>query len=89
MEINVGEKDSDDENLKANIPNTVMTDQKQLENVEYFNYFGSMITNYARYVRVAKFRIARMKAFFKKKTTGFSHQQFGLKFKEENRKMKY
>jgi len=36
-----GKKNSDDENLKATIPNIDMTDQKQPENVEYFNYFGS------------------------------------------------
>jgi len=57
MEINVG-KNSDDENLKTTIPNTDMTNQKQPENVEYFNYFGSMVTNCARYVRVIEFRIA-------------------------------
>jgi hypothetical protein len=26
-------------------PITIMIDQKQLENVEYFNYFGSMMAN--------------------------------------------
>jgi hypothetical protein len=29
-------------------PTKIMIDQKQLENVEYFNYLGSMITNDAR-----------------------------------------
>ena len=29
-------------------PLQIMIDQKQLENVEYFSYFGSMITNDAR-----------------------------------------
>jgi hypothetical protein len=29
----------------------IMIDQKQLENVEYFNYLGSMITNDARCTR--------------------------------------
>jgi hypothetical protein len=30
-------------------PIKIMIDQKQLENVEYFNYLGSMITNDARF----------------------------------------
>ena len=38
------EKNSDDENLKTTTPNTDMTDQKQQQNVEYFNYFGGMVT---------------------------------------------
>jgi hypothetical protein len=42
-------KNLDDENLKA----TDITDQKQPKNVEYFNYFGSMITNYARYTIIS------------------------------------
>ena len=29
-------------------PVQIMTDQKQLDNTEYFNYLGSMITNDAR-----------------------------------------
>jgi len=45
-----------------------MTDQKQPKNVEYFNYFGSMI-NYATYIGRIKFRIARIKASFVIKTT--------------------
>jgi hypothetical protein len=41
-----------------------MIDQKQLENVEYFNYLGSMITNYARCTREIKSRTAIAKAAF-------------------------
>jgi hypothetical protein len=39
-------------------PKQVMIDQKQLENVEYFSYFGSMITNDARCTREIKSWIA-------------------------------
>jgi hypothetical protein len=46
----------------------IMVDQKQLENVEYFNYLGSMITNYARCTREARSRIALTKAAVNKKT---------------------
>jgi hypothetical protein len=45
-------------------PMKIMIDQKQLENVEYFNYLGSMITNDAR--------IAMAKAAFNKKKNLFT-----------------
>jgi hypothetical protein len=45
----------------------IMIDQKQLENVEYFNYLCSMITNDARCTRGIKYRIAMAKAAFNKK----------------------
>ena len=35
--------------------------QKQLENVEFFNYLGSMITNDARFTREIKYRIVMAK----------------------------
>jgi hypothetical protein len=38
-----------DENLKATIPSTVYDRYKQPESLEYFNYFGSMMTNGVRY----------------------------------------
>jgi hypothetical protein len=44
----------------------IMTDQKQLENLEYFNYLGSMITNDARCTREITSRIAMAKAAFNK-----------------------
>jgi hypothetical protein len=56
----------------------IMIDQKQLENVEYCNYLGSMITNDARCTREIEYRIVLAKAAFNKKTF---HQQTGLKFK--------
>jgi hypothetical protein len=41
-----------------------MIDQKQQENVEYFNYLGSVITNEATCTLEIKFRIATAKAAF-------------------------
>jgi hypothetical protein len=49
-----------------------MTDQKQLENVEYFNYLGSMITNNARCTRETKSRIAMATVAFNKRKTLFT-----------------
>ena len=43
-------------------------DQRQQENMEYFNYLGSMITNDARCAREIKSRIAIVTAAFNKKT---------------------
>jgi hypothetical protein len=53
-------------------PIKIMTDRKQLENVEYFNYLGGMITNDARCTREIKSRIIMAKATFKKKRTLFT-----------------
>ena len=53
-------------------PVTIMTDQKQLENVEYFKYFGSMLTNDGRCTCEIKSRIAMAKAAFNKKKTLFA-----------------
>ena len=50
-------------------------------NVEYFNYLGSMMTNYARCAREIKSRIAMIKVTF----TSF-RPQIGLKYKEETHK---
>jgi hypothetical protein len=49
----------------------IMIDQKQPENVEYFKYLDSMITNDARCIRETKSRIAMAKAAFSKKRTLF------------------
>jgi hypothetical protein len=49
-------------------PIKIMIGQKQLENMEYFNYLGNMITSDARCTREIKSRIAMAKAEFKKKT---------------------
>jgi hypothetical protein len=53
-------------------PMKIMIDQKQLKNVEYFNYLGTMITNDARCTREIKSRIAMAKAAFNKKKTLFT-----------------
>jgi len=45
----------------------IVKDQRQPENVEYFNYFGSMITNDARCTWEIKSKIAMAKTAFKKK----------------------
>jgi hypothetical protein len=42
-------------------PVTIMIYQKQLENVEYFNYLGSMLTNEGRCTCEIKSRIAMAK----------------------------
>jgi hypothetical protein len=49
----------------------IMIDQKQPENVEYFNSLGS-ITIYARCTREIKFKFAKAKAAVSKKTTLFT-----------------
>jgi hypothetical protein len=46
------------------LQNTI--DQKQLANVKYFNYLGSMLTNYPRCTQEIKFKIV-IAAFNKKK----------------------
>jgi hypothetical protein len=53
-------------------PMKIMIDQNQLENVEYFNYLGSMITNDARCTCETKSRIAMAKAAFNKKKNLFT-----------------
>jgi hypothetical protein len=47
-------------------------DQKQLENVELFNYIGTMITNDGRCTCEVKSRIAMAKAAFNKKRALFT-----------------
>jgi hypothetical protein len=58
MEINV-EKSKMLRISRSTSPIQIMIDQKQTENVEYFNYYGSMITNDARCAREIKSSIAR------------------------------
>jgi hypothetical protein len=48
-----------------------MVDQKQSQNMEHNNYLVSMITNDARYTRVIKSRLARVKAAFNMKNSLF------------------
>jgi len=49
-----------------------MTDQKQPENVEYFNYLGSIIINDARCTCEIKSSIVMAKAAFNEKKTLFT-----------------
>jgi hypothetical protein len=49
-----------------------MTDQRQLENAEYFKHLGSMITNDARCTHEIKSRIAMAKSAFNRKKTLFT-----------------
>ena len=53
-------------------PVTFMIDQKQLENVEFFKYLGSMLKNDGRCTREIKSRIVVVKAAFSKKKTLFT-----------------
>jgi hypothetical protein len=55
-------------------PIQIMIDQKQLENKEYFNYLGSIITNDARCTREIKSKIAMVKAAFNKKKSLFTRK---------------
>jgi hypothetical protein len=57
--------------------------QKQPENVEYFNFFDSMIT-YERYTREIKSRISMAKAAFNKKTLFNSKFDLNLREKQVN-----
>ena len=55
-------------------PVTIMIEQKQLENVEYFKYLGSILTNDGRCKCDIKSRIAMAKAAFNKKKTLFTRK---------------
>jgi hypothetical protein len=46
-----------------------MIDQTQLENVEYFSYWGSIVTDVARCTREIQSRIAMAKAALNKNKT--------------------
>jgi len=48
--------------------------QKQLENVEYFNYLGNMVTNNERHTCEIKSRIAIAKAAFNKTKNLFARK---------------
>jgi hypothetical protein len=49
-----------------------MVHKKQPENVEYFKYFGTILTNDARGTREIKSRVDMAKATFNEKKTLFS-----------------
>ena len=64
-------------------PVQIIIDQKQPENVEYFKYLCSMITNDARYIHEIKSRIAMTKAPFKKKKKTIFTSKLGLNLKKK------
>jgi hypothetical protein len=53
-------------------PVKIMIDQKQLENVDFFKYLGSILTNDGRCTCEIKCRIAMAKAVFNKKSALFT-----------------
>jgi hypothetical protein len=59
-------------NSNHRTPIQTMTDRKQPENVKYWKYFGSIITNEARCTREINSRIAIEKAAFNKMKTVFT-----------------
>jgi hypothetical protein len=63
-----------------------MMDRKHPENVEYFIYFGSLITNDATCAREIKSMIVMEKAAFNKKEEYF-HQQIEIKYIENTSKV--
>jgi cellulose biosynthesis protein BcsQ len=80
MEMNVGRTEVMRISRQPS-PMKIMIDQKQLENVEYFKYLGSMITDDARCTREIKYRIAMAKAAFNKKTLFTSKLNLNLREK--------
>ena len=71
MEINV-EKTKVMRISRQPSPVQIMIDQKQLENVKYFKYLGSMITNDTRCKREIKSMIAMTNGAFSKKKILFT-----------------
>jgi hypothetical protein len=59
------------------ISRQILKDQKQLENMEYFNYLGSKITNDAKCTQKIKSRSAMVKTEFHN-TILFTNQQKGF-----------
>jgi len=80
-------KNYSDENFRAAIPSIDLIDQKQLENVEYLNCLGSMITIDDRGIWETKSRIQMGKAAFNNKKTFY--QQIGPNFMEETGKVQH
>jgi hypothetical protein len=57
----------------------VIIDHKQLENVEYFNYLGSVIANYAKHTHEIKPRMTMAKAAFNRKALPNSKLSLNLR----------
>ena len=64
----------------------IIIDQKLVDNVEYFNYFGNMVRNDARSTREIKSSFAMAKNTIQEEEDSF-HHKIGLKFKQETSKM--
>jgi hypothetical protein len=79
MEMNVKKKNKVMRISRQPSQTQIMIEEKQPENVEYFRYLCSMITNDIRYTPEIKSRIVKAKTVVKKSF----YQQTGLKFKEE------
>jgi hypothetical protein len=75
-------KNQGDENVKPISFNAGYDRSKQPENVEYFNYLGSMLTGDARCTHEIKSRIALAKAAFNKKKTVFT-SKLGLNLRKK------
>jgi hypothetical protein len=73
MEINV-EKTKVMRISRQPSPITITIDQKQLENVKYFKYLSSMLTEDERCTCEIKSRIAMKKAAFNKKKNLFTNK---------------
>jgi hypothetical protein len=71
MEINV-ERTKVMRISRQPLPVKIMVDQKQLENVGSFKYFGSILSNDGRCTCEIRRRIAMAKAAFNKKRTLFT-----------------
>jgi hypothetical protein len=63
-------------------PIQIIVDQNQLQNVEYFNYFGTMIRTDANCTREITSRIALKKQHSTRRRSLFYHLT-GLKFKKQ------
>jgi hypothetical protein len=64
---------------KQPFPVEIMIDQKQLENMEYLSYLGSLITDDARCTGEIKYRSITAKAAFNKQTLFTSKMDIDLR----------
>jgi hypothetical protein len=68
---------------RQTFPIQATTHQKQLEDMEYFNYLGCMTTNYARCTREIKSRIATAKGEFNNNMTTLFTSKSDLNLKRK------
>ena len=69
--------------LRLPYPIQIMINQKQPENVEYFNRLGKVITNDLACTREIKYRVAMSKAAFKKKKKKKKKNFFNSKLRKK------